>query len=161
MASKSSSAGHAMQLAGSASAKTGEIGVAAIRVIARRVGLGFKAAMDPHTADHAEFARMVPEKTRAFSEAGLISMRSSAEIGARMCGFLAAEMVTLSQTMLAISRCTTAAGVMEIQSRFFTAWMTRAVSQSQTLGSLALRSQSAAMNPIHRTVTGNARRLNA
>lgn len=156
---RSISIGHALQRAGSNAVKSGEIGVAALQVIAKRMNLGVAATIDPTNADHAEFGRMLPEKAEAFSQAGLNWVRSSGEIGTHINRVLEVEMVTLAKAMVAMSGCTTTAGVMAIQSRLVADWMTRAFSHSLTLGVLAMKSQSAAMAPIHRTVTGNVRRL--
>ena len=51
---------------------------AASQVIAKRVALGVAAAFDPARADHAEFGRMVPEKMKAFSAAGVIMVQQAA-----------------------------------------------------------------------------------
>ncbi len=149
----------ALRSAGGNASKAGEIGSSAPRVIAERMMLATRAMIDPKNADHAEFARMIPEKTKAFSLAGLSWLRSSARIGARINTDLATEAISLAEAMVAISACKSVVGIMEIQSRFATAWFSRAVVRASTLGSLATASQSAALRPIHRTVTGNARRL--
>jgi hypothetical protein len=50
--------------------KTGEMAAAANTVIGERVALMMEAARDPLAADHAEFARMLPEKVTALHQAG-------------------------------------------------------------------------------------------
>jgi hypothetical protein len=151
--------GNAARVAATNGRKTGELAVAAGRVVAKRVSLGAAAAIDPLNADHAEFARMVPEKTIAFSQAGMTSLRYSGEVAQRVASYAASEMAAMAAAAVAIAGCRTSAGIVAAQSRFSTAWFTRALSQSIALGSLAMRSQGAAMAPIHRTATANARRL--
>jgi hypothetical protein len=50
---------------------------AASQIIAKRVALGVAAVFDPARADHAEFGRMVPEKMKAFSAAGIIMVQQA------------------------------------------------------------------------------------
>lgn len=52
------------------STKAGETASAAGTVIGERVALMVAAALDPLTADYTEFARMLPEKVTAISQAG-------------------------------------------------------------------------------------------
>ncbi len=141
--------------------QAGEMTAATARVLTKRLTLGAEAIADPARADHAEFARLVPEKAQAFSQSGLGLMLASQEIGRQLTGFLADETKNLAETTLAIARCRTTAEALDIQMHFATNWAARVFSQSVTLGLLTLRSQAAVLRPIHHTVTGNARRLRA
>ena len=151
--------GNPMRLAGTNARKTGELLKASGQVIAKRTTLGAAAMLDPLNADHAEFAKIIPEKTRAFSQAGLSWLQWSGTVAEQMTRFGLGEMASLGEAVLAIARCHTPAGVVATQSRFATAYLARALSQSIMLTSLATRSQHATMAPIHRTATANARRL--
>jgi hypothetical protein len=151
--------GYAVSAVGTNARKTGDLFKAASHVIAKRMTLGAVAISDPHSADHVEFAKIIPEKTRAFSEAGMIWLRSSSEVAANMAILAASETAVVARAAVAMASCRTPADVFARQSSFATAWFARALSQSIALGSLAMRSQGAAMAPVHRAATANARRL--
>ena len=139
--------------------KTSELAIAAHRVIGKRMALGAKATIDPLDADHAELARILPEKVAAFSEAGIALLFRSKEITRQMVGFGASEMSAAASAGLAMAKCRTPAGMMATQRGITLAWFSRALSHSLALGVLATRSQRAAMAPIHRVAMANARRL--
>jgi hypothetical protein len=84
------------------SSQTAELTLAAAEVVFRRMTLGGFALVNPAAADHAEFARMVPEKTQAFSDAGSILISRSAQIGQEMGQFIADEMTLTAQTATAV-----------------------------------------------------------
>jgi hypothetical protein len=151
--------GDSMRVAGANNRKAGETTMAAGRVVAERMNLGAAAMIDPCNADFAEFAKIIPEKTVAFSAAGMTWLQWSGEIAERIAGFAAGEMAQVAEAAAAIASCRTPAGVIAAQSRFATAWFARALAQSIALGSLTLRTQGAAMAPMHRATTANARRL--
>jgi hypothetical protein len=151
--------GNAMVLAGTNTRKTGELTTAAGQVVAKRMALGATAVIDPLNADHVEFAKIIPEKTMAFSEAGVTWLHWSGEVAERRASFAAREMAYGADAAVAMARCRTPAGVIATQSIFASAWFARALSQSIALGSLVMRSQGAVMAPIHRAATANARRL--
>jgi hypothetical protein len=151
--------GNAMRVAGTNGRKTAELAMAAGHVVAKRMTLGAAAMIDPLNADHREFARIIPEKTTAFSQAGITWLQRSGKVAERMAGFAASEMATASEAAAAMARCRTPADIIAVQSRFATDWFARVLSQSVTLGSLALRLQGAAIVPLHRAATANARRL--
>ena len=151
--------GHATRIAGTNGRKGGELAVAAGQVIAKRAALAAAAMVDPLNADLVEFARIIPERTTAFSSAGMAWLRGSSEAAQRMSAFTASELAKAATAAVAIAGRKTPAGIMAAQSRFATAWFARVFSQSIALGSLAMKSQSAAMAPIYRAAVQNARRL--
>jgi hypothetical protein len=150
---------HAARVAATNGRKSGELAVAAGHVIARRMSLAAAAMIDPLNADHVEFAKIIPEKATAFSNAGMAWLQGSSEAAARISAFAASELAIAATAAVAIAGCSTPAGAIAAQSRFATAWFARMLSQSITLGSLAMRSQRATMAPIYRAATANARRL--
>jgi hypothetical protein len=152
--------GSALRVAGRNGRKTGEIALAAGQVVARRMALGAQAMVDPLNADHVEFAKIIPEKARAFSEAGMTWLQWSGKAVEQMASFAASEMATAAEGAVALAGCRTPADVIAVQGSLATSWFARVMSQSISLGSLALRSQGETMAPLHRTVTENARRLN-
>ena len=151
--------GDATRVAGTNARKSSELAVAASQVIAKRVALAAAAVIDPLNADHVEFAKIIPEKTMAFSKAGMTWFQGSGEAAERMASFAATELAITAKAAVAIASCRTSAGIIAVQSRFATAWFSRVLAQSIVLGSLAMRSQGAAMAPIYRAATANARRL--
>jgi hypothetical protein len=151
--------GHALQVAGTNGRKTGELALAAGQVVARRMALGAQAMVDPLNADHAEFAKIIPEKARAFSEAGMTWLEWSSKAAEQMASFAATEMAAAAKGAVALAGCRTPEHAITVQGDLATAWVARMVSQSITLGALALRSQGETMAPLHRAVTANVRRL--
>jgi hypothetical protein len=145
--------------AASTSLKGGELAVASGRVIAERAALGVAALIDPSTADHIEFARMVPEKMKAFSAASAALQRRSGEFVAEMARFAGTEAALALSAAGQLALCRSPADLLALQNRLAVAWFGRAVSQSLALGALAVGAGGAALAPVHRAATGNARRL--
>lgn len=148
-----------LQLASDNAGKTGELAVASGRVIGHRVTLGTRAMMNPASADHAEFSRMIPEKIGAFSEAGSIWLRWSGRIAEQVAGYVRREVAAAETATRAMTACRSPAGLITLQQRAATDWMTRLLSQSLALGALAMQSQGATLAPVLRTAAANARRL--
>jgi hypothetical protein len=146
-------------LAGTNFRKTGELAAAASHVVAKRISLGAAATLDPMNADHAEFARIIPEKAQAFSEAGTAWFRWSGAIAQQMAGYAVRELATAAEATAIMAKCQTPAGMLAAQSRFAMGWLARAVSQSIALGSAAMRLQSTTMAPVLRVAMANARRF--
>lgn len=149
----------ALHLASDNAGKTGELAVAASRVISHRMTLGRKAMMNPAGADHAEFLRMIPEKIGAFSEAGSIWLRWSSKIADQVAGYVLREFTSADDAITAGATCRSPAGLIALQQRTTAAWLARAFSQSLALGALVMRSQGATMGPVLRTAAANVRRL--
>lgn len=136
-----------------------DIAIAAGEVIARRVILGMAAAFDPVRADHAEFARMVPEKMEAFSAAGMIMLEQSNQFGWECSRIAADEVMTTARATLALTGCTTPMAMAEAQGHFALAWFNRAATNLFAMGMLVLGAQQAAMIPIQQAVADNTVRL--
>lgn len=135
------------------------LAVAAGQIIAKRVALGVKAALDPMRADHAEFGRMVPEKVEAFSAAGMIMLEQTNQAGLELTRLASDEVMTTARATMEMAVCATPMAVAEAQSQFALAWLNRTTSNFFAMGMLALHAQAAAMVPIQRTVTANSERL--
>jgi hypothetical protein len=151
--------GKMLRTVATATHRTGELAIATNKVVAKRMSLAAAAIVDPGRADHAEFGRILPEKTVAFSQAGMAWMSWSGKVAEQMSSFALAEMASASAAVTAMAACKTPGALIDAQSRFVTAWFGRAVAQSMNLGALAMRSQGAVIAPIHRVATANARRL--
>jgi hypothetical protein len=142
-----------------ARATAGELTMAAGQVFAMRMALGAHAMSDQLSADHGEFAKIIPERTSAFAQAGMTWLRWSGEVAEQMATFAACEAATVAEVVAAMSSYRTPVDVIAMQSSFTTAWLARALSQSIALGASTLRSHSAALMPMHRTALANARQL--
>jgi hypothetical protein len=145
--------------AGRNSSRHGELARAAAEVVMRRMALGGFAVVDPANADHGEFARMMPEKTRAFADAGAVLVNHSNQIGQEVARFMAAEAALLGQTAATILASPGPAGIMAAQMAAASAWFGRLATQSSAICLLALEAQGAVLAPIHRAATDNAERL--
>jgi hypothetical protein len=129
------------------------------RVIAKRVALGVQAALRPHRADHAEFARIIPEKVEAFSAAGKVMMEKSGEANRQILEDVSLEVMTAARAVAAMSRCAHPADLAIAQGKFVSAWMSRATSRFIEMGMFAMNAQAAALAPIRQTVVENSERL--
>jgi hypothetical protein len=137
----------------------GNLAITASQIIAKRVALGIAAAMDPVRADHTEFERMVPEKMKAFSAAGMIMLEQSGHANrqiTRLASDAAARTVRATVTMAGSSN---PVALLQAQRRFALEWFSRAASDFIAMGMLALGAQEATMHPIQQTVFANAERL--
>jgi hypothetical protein len=141
------------------SSQTAELTLAAAEVVFRRMTLGGFALVNPAAADHAEFARMVPEKTQAFSDAGSILISRSAQIGQEMGQFIADEMTLTAQTATAVLTSLNPVSMIAVQADAGISWASRLATLARVMGLLALEAQVAAMAPIHRAATDNVERL--
>ncbi|WP_063840159.1 class I SAM-dependent methyltransferase [Bradyrhizobium sp. LTSP885] len=136
-----------------------DLAKATTKIIAKRVALGLAAVLDPMHADHVEFARMVPEKVRAFSAAGMVMLDQSGEASRKMMRLASEEVMTTASATIEMSCCSSPAAWAEAQSRFARAWFGRASSSLNMMGMLMLTAQAAVMVPIRQTVAANAERL--
>jgi hypothetical protein len=81
-----------------------DIARASQQVIRKRVVLGLQAALHPHRADHAEFARIIPEKVEAFSAAGQVMMQKSGEANRQIMEHVSSEVLTVARAAVSMSR---------------------------------------------------------
>jgi O-methyltransferase involved in polyketide biosynthesis len=128
-------------------------------VIAKRVALGIEAALVPSRADHAEFARIIPEKVEAFAAAGQVMMRKSGEANRQMFEHVWQEGMTAANAAVSMSRCLNPAELAVAQGQFAHAWLGRAAARCIAMGMFAMGAQAAALAPIRQTVVGNSARL--
>jgi hypothetical protein len=148
-----------LSTAGRNSSQTTELTLAAAEVVFRRMTLGGFALVNPAAANHAEFARMVPEKTRAFSDAGSILISRSARIGQQMGQFMADEVTLAAQAATAVLTALNPVSMIAVQADAGISWAARLATLSRVIGLLALDAQAAAVAPIHRAATDNVERL--
>lgn len=147
-----------MELAGAA-AVASELAVAAGVVIGRRVALGAAALQDPLTADAAEFARMGPEKFHAFGEAGSALLAAFWTIGEEWSEFLEAQTRATTRLAFEIGLTPTPIHAASAQARYLVETFDRAGARGASMAACAVGAGSAALRPLHRRATANARRL--
>jgi hypothetical protein len=141
------------------SSQTAELTLAAAEVVFRRMTLGSFAMVNPVGADHDEFARMVPEKTRAFSDAGSILMWRAMQIGQEVTRFIADEITLATEAATTVMSASGPAGMLVGQADAGVSRAARLATLPRALCLLALDAQAAALAPIHRAATDNVARL--
>lgn len=137
----------------------GELALVSGEVVAKRLALGAAAMVDPLNADHAEFARMAPEKAQAFTEAGAAVLQRTGEVAQQMADYALAEISIAMRSTMGMAACRTPVALASAQGKFLRGWISRSLSQAAAMGSIAVSYQAAAMAPVHKTATANARRL--
>jgi hypothetical protein len=145
--------------AGHNSSQAMELAMAATEVVFRRMTLGGLAMVYPLDADHGEFARMVPEKTQAFSDAGSIMISQSARISQDMTRLFTDEMTLAAEATTAALTTLNPARIIAAQTDAGMSWAARLASLPGTMCLLALQAHAAVMAPIHRAATDNVERL--
>jgi hypothetical protein len=115
--------------------------------VAKRVALGAVGALNPADADHAEFARMVPEKIDAFAAVGAVLRQQTDHVARALTRLASDEMQAAVQATMSLAGCTTPAAL--------------AAANAATMGMLTLQAQEAAMAPLHAQVAVNVDRLSA
>jgi O-methyltransferase involved in polyketide biosynthesis len=142
--------------------RSSDLALAAGHIVAKRVALGVAGALNPLAADHAEFARMVPEKVEAFSAASLIMLQQSDKVRRTLTRLAADEMhARASAARVVLADGVTPAALATVQHRFMVAWFARASASFLAMGMLGLQAHDAAMAPIREQVAVNAGRLAA
>jgi hypothetical protein len=141
------------------SVKGMELALAAGRVIERRTALGVSALTDPSCADHAEIARIIPEKAVAFGQVAAIFMQRSGEMAQRATHFAAAESAVAIRAAGQLTRCRSLAAIASLQGQLAIGFYSRAVSQSIAVAALAMQAYGDMVAPVHQAATRNSRRL--
>lgn len=139
--------------------QTVELTLAAAEVVFRRMTLGGFAMVYPAGVDHHEFARMVPEKTLAFSDAGSILISRAARIGQEVGRFIVEEITLASDVATAVITTADPASMIVVQADAGVSWAARLATLPRAICLLALEAQAAALAPIHRAATDNVERL--
>lgn len=151
--------GATLAVASSGAAAGGELMVASGTVIALRMAMGVRALADPLTADHAELARLVPEKSEAVSAASIILLQQVGEAAHRATLFALDEFSAAADATTEITACGNPSALCTLPGNLALAAFGRVVAQSIAMGTLAMVAQQAAMSPFHLAATANAKRL--
>jgi hypothetical protein len=139
--------------------RSGDVALAAHKVIGKRVELGMAAALDPLGADHAEFVQIIPEKVEAFTSASVIMLKHTSRAGRTLTRLASDEMTTAFRAITALVTSPNPAALAEAQGNIARAWFERAAANFLGWSMLALDAQDAALAPIRQTVVANAERL--
>jgi len=141
--------------------RTGALALAATEVVVRRLQLGGAAMVWPATADHAEFARIVPEKARAFADAGTALIDQTARITGELVRLALDEASRGAAATVSVCTSGSPAGLVAAQADAARAWLGQWLAGTSALLRLTLEAQGAVMAPIHRAATANVERLRA
>lgn len=135
-----------------------EMAQASSEVITARLGL----AVSPNvmtSEGQAEMARMVPEKALAFAHSGSEIMSHFNAILLRAGGDWLRETTFIAQATTAMLTAASPASALEVQQAYLAGFSTRMTAAGNTLLAATTALQAAAIAPVHRTATSNARRL--
>lgn len=139
--------------------KAGEAGLAALAVVARRNELMRAAFEDPLSADHAELARMVPEKAAAGALAGVATLHGLARAQMTLLRFWQREAQIGMQTGWRVLRAATPDAALRVQRDALASAAQRWTGLAAALTELTSIGVAGSLAPFHRRVTANARRL--
>ncbi|WP_419757536.1 class I SAM-dependent methyltransferase [Acidisoma sp.] len=139
--------------------RSGDLALAASQVVAKRVALGVAGALNPAEADHAEFARMVPEKIDAFSAVGAVLRQQTDHVARAFTRLASDEMQAAAQATISLAGCTTPGALAAAQRAWMVGWFERAAANVAAMGMLTVQAQEAAMAPLHSQVAANVDRL--
>ena len=139
--------------------RSNDLVITAGQIVAQRMALGVKGALNPSQADHDEFARMVPEKVEAFSAAGMIMLKQSNQAAQHVMRFASEEVLASTRATLGMVSSTRPTSLMEAHGEFGRAWFGRVTSNFIAMSMLMMKAQDAVMAPIRQTVAANAERL--
>jgi O-methyltransferase involved in polyketide biosynthesis len=139
--------------------RSGDLALAASQVVAKRMALGIAGALNPADADHAEFARMVPEKIDAFSAVGVVMRQQTDHVAREFTRLASDEMQLAAQATMSLAGCTTPGALAAAQHALMVGWFERAAANVVAMGMLTLQAQEAAMAPLHTQVAVNVDRL--
>ena len=144
---------------GLAAATAGELALAAGGVVVRRTALSAAALGDPLGADAAEFARMGPEKIDAFSQAVFAVWSEVWGMQRQLLGYAAAETGSIARAAVDASLSPHPIRLAQVQAAWMAGVAERAAEHVADMAERSLGVGGAALDPIHRRATANARRL--
>jgi hypothetical protein len=128
-------------------------------VIARRLEIVADGLRDPLKADLREISLMGSEKVEALSASASAGLNGALGLAATTAAVAARETAAAQGALNAVLTAATPVEAALAQSRWATAAMGRAVSDSWAFGSTMLKLQAATLAPIHAAAMANAKRL--
>lgn len=139
--------------------RTGEMGVAAATTIGIRTNMMVRAAGDPVAMADPEFTLMVCEKVEAAVESGLAMGAGLPTFHVALATWLSSQAAIATHAISSLAQCRTPADVAAVQSRTFEALHSAGTAASARLAEAAVVITGAGLDPVHRTVSANAKRL--
>jgi hypothetical protein len=136
-----------------------ELGILSGEVIARRFAMGVSGMLDPANANHAELARLLPEKAEAGNASGTAMLGRSGQLAERMTRFATDEMLLAVRDFVSLASCRTPAAFVAAHQGLTFSWLARLLAHGGALSALAGQSQSDAIAPFHKAARANAVRL--
>ncbi len=147
------------ELAGTAARRANRLASDSGDVIAARMALAATAMANPAGADGAEFHRMVSEKVTAFSAASQVMAGQCAKVGLELARLGAVEAAEARRGFADLALAGSPGAAFAAQARLVGGFWGRAWANAALLAQLGLRAQNAALAPVHRAASSNARRL--
>ena len=146
-------------LAGTAARRATQLAVDSSEVIAARFALAATALANPTQADGTEFRRMVSEKVTAFAAASQIMTARCATLGIELARLGAIEAQEARRGFADLALAGSPQSAWAAQARLVGGFWGRAWGNAALLTQLGLRAQAAALAPVQRAASANARRL--
>jgi len=137
----------------------GEMMKAASEVISARLQIMADGLANPLRSDLAEMSLMSSEKVEAMSSSAATLAKNFGDIGGQVSKNALNEIQIASRAASAMASAATPAGMAQAQMTYALGWWSRASRQMLDLNADLVRTQSAAMKPIHDTAVANAKRL--
>lgn len=135
--------------------------MASAHVIAARMAMmGANQNGAPTKGAMREMSMMVPEKTEAFTAAGVSMAGHLGSMAAQSAQLAVREGQHAAEAVADLASARNPAEFAAAQSRYLTGWFTRAATSAIAFTALTTRLHADALAPIHKTATANARRLN-
>ena len=128
-------------------------------VFARRLAMGVSGIFDPANANHAELARLVPEKSDAAAASSLAMLERCGQLVEGSTRFMADEMALAARAYVSLASCRTPVAFAVAHQGLAFSWLARLTAQTGAISALAMHSQGDAMTPFHRAATSNSARL--
>ena len=128
-------------------------------VIAARTGMATAALGAPNAANDAEMSRMVSEKTTAFAASGAAAAAGSSRMAETSARFAMEEAVNAARAFTSMAACRSPQDLFALQARLTMDLFSRGMAHGNGMASQASHMGEAALAPVHKTVTANARRL--
>jgi hypothetical protein len=157
-----SGGGHLLQLATDLhdnARRAGETAVAATLTIAKRQEMLALAMSDPRHLAHPEFTRMVTEKLRATSEATLAALTHAGKPTQDLDRWVQAHGEIAILAWQSLARATTPASLFDLWATTTRKSVEASMVFAQAMSGIGASMFRVGLEPYHRAVTANARRL--
>ncbi|MBY0268640.1 MAG: hypothetical protein K2X06_02050 [Burkholderiales bacterium] len=139
--------------------KAGEMAISSAQVIGQRTNRLALAGPVPSARDQREFALMGREKGEAALESAQAAGVRMLLLGQQFATLAFKQALSASVSLMSIAASRTAAESVDRQTRLVRETMTGSAAAASKLSGATARVARSALKPIHKRVSGNARRL--